>query len=275
MSGAKRASDLIELHHVLTAKIEDTGAVTLGLGDVDAEIALDERVVLLQTPGVVSIPPIGAETVSLNTSNGYITIAARDIRTGAIAGNVRMGETTVYAPGSQACTMYKNDGSITHMTTQDGTAEGQTVYDRTSATAFTRFAPWGRETFDKNGYHLFTFSGARLDMGGIGGLPSPLSSLGSWARLSAKMVSIEGSVVALGPRTGVADAVAKSTPLIAALNALSTLLAALEVPGAFVSSPSGGPCTVGPALATAITTAQTALGTAENLIPSNCATVSG
>lgn len=273
MSGAQRPSDTFDVHNVLNAKISDTGAVMLGVGDERGEDSRDERVVLMQASGIVSIPPIGAEIVTLETSTGFIGIASRDIRTGAIAGNMRAGETTVYAPGSQACSLYKNDGSVTHLTTSDGTTTGQSVYSRVASDTFLFFAPWGKQTFDGTGWHVFTHAGARLDMGGIGGMPAPLDTLGSYAKLSAKMVYIEGSIVALGPRGGVADSAAKATPTVLALNAISTLITALGTPGAFISPPSGGPCTAGPALVTAIATTISALTAAQTTIPSNSVTV--
>jgi hypothetical protein len=266
-------SEPFDLFHVLSSKIEDTGAVMLGIGDAHAEVAHDERVALMQTSGVVSIPPVGGEILAFETSHGFIGVAGRDIRTGVIAGNMQPGETTIYAPGSQACELFKLDGSVTRMTTEDGTATGATVYDRLARDEFTLFARWGKRTFDATGYHLFTFSGARLDMGGIGGLPAPLSSLGSYARLSAKIVSIEGSIVAIGPRAGVADAVAKSTPLLIAISAINSVLAALIAPGAYISAAPGSPAAPGPALLSAIATAQATLGAAPTTIPSNCVTV--
>jgi hypothetical protein len=273
MSGAKRASDIFQLHNVLTSRIADTGAVMLGLGDLKSEESADEDATLLQTSGVVSVPPVGAETLSLETSSGYITIASRDIRSGKIAGNMQPAETTVYAPGSQACELFKLDGSVTRMTTEDGTETGATVYDRMAKDEFTMFARWGKRTFDATGYHLFTFSGARLDMGGIGGLPPPLNSLGSYAKLSARIVQIEGSIVSIGPRAGVADAVAKATPLLLALSALNGVLAALLVPGAYVSATPGAPAVPGPGLIAAITTAQATLAAAPTVIPSQSTTV--
>lgn len=266
-------SDVFDLFHVLTSTISTTGAVILGIGDADAEVAHDERVVLMQTSGVVSIPPVGSELLTLETSSGFIGVASRDVRTGKIAGNMQPGETTLYAPGSQACGLFKNDGSVTLMTTQDGTETGQSVYSRTAADTFTMLAAWGKRSFDATGYHLFTFSGARLDMGGIGGLPAPLSALGSYAKLSADIVTVEGSVIALGPRTAPADAAAKASPVIVAMGAINTLLTALLAPGAYVSAAPGSPCVPGPALIAAIATAQATLGTMPTLIPSGSVTV--
>lgn len=277
MSGPSRASDTFDVHHVLRTQVTDDGVVMLNIGDARGEISADERVPLFQAPGVLSLPSNptpgsgGAEVMVLETSAGYIGIAARDNRKASLAGNIKQGETIVFASGSQACSIYKNDGSITHLTTHDNNPTGQSVYSRVSRSGFIELADWGKRTFDATGYHVFTFSGARLDMGGIGGLPAPLSSLGSYARLSAKMVSIEGSVVALGPRTGVADAAAKATPLLSALTALNSVLTALQVPGAFVSPQ--GPCTIGPALASVIASAQTVLSGMSTTVPSNCVTV--
>ena len=279
MSGPSRPGDTFDVHHVLRTTVTEDGVVMLNIGDARGEISADERVPLFQAPGVLSLPANpspgsgGAEVMCLETSSGYIGICARDNRKAALAGNVKQGETVVFASGSQACSIYKNDGSVTHMTTENGQSSGPTIYERMAPDGFVRFARWGKETFDPTGFHIFTFSGARLDMGGIGGLPAPFSSLGSYARLSAKMVSIEGSVVALGPRTGLADTAAKATPALAAIAALNSVLTALVAPGAYVSASPGSPSVPGPGLLAAISAAQTVLGAMPTTLPSNCVTV--
>lgn len=279
MSGPSRPGDTFDVHHVLRTQVTEDGVVMLNIGDARGEISADERVPLFQAPGVLSLPANpspgtgGAEVMCLETSSGYIGICARDNRKAALAGNVKQGETVVFASGSQACSIYKNDGSVTHMTTENGQSSGPTVYERMAPDGCVRFARWGKETFDATGFHLFTFSGARLDMGGIGGLPAPFASLGSYARLSAKIVSIEGSIVAIGPRAGVADQVAKATPLLIALSALNSVLAALVAPGAYISAAPGSPAAPGPALLAAIATAQSTLSAAPTVVPSNCVTV--
>jgi hypothetical protein len=167
----------------------------------------------------------------------------------------------------------KEDGSVVTMATSDGTSTGQTIFHRIGPTDDMIFAPWGKRTFDANGYHLFTRSGARLDMGGIGGLPSPLSSLGSYATLSAKILRLDGTIVAIGPSGAPADAVAKATPVLTALAALNSVLAALVTPGAYVSAAPGSPAVPGPGLIAAVAAAEATLAAAPGLVPSNSATV--
>jgi hypothetical protein len=306
MGGIQRPGDTFDVHHVLRTTVTEDGVVMLNIGDARGEIAADERVPLFQTPGVVSLPANpsagtgGAEVMCLETSAGYIGMSVRDNRKSAIAGNVQPGETWVFGSGSQGCSGWKNDGSITHMTTENGSPSGPTVFDRLAPDGMTLFARWGKRTFDATGYHLFTFSGARFDLGGIGGLPAPLSSLGNYARLSAQMVSIEGAVVALGPRTGIADPAAKATPALATLSAIgaavtalqsavSSLQSAVSAVSALASAATPTPASAAAATAAvsaiaastaavaaagaAATTAATAVTTAQTTLPSNCVTV--
>lgn len=209
-----------DLFHVLSAKIEDTGAVILAIGDANSKISHDERVIHLQTSGIVSIPPVGAEILGYETSAGYISIAGRDITTGKIAGRMSVGETTVYAPGSQACTLYKRDGSVTHFTTDNQTENGKSIFARVAKTGFDWLCPWAKMSLDEKGYHMLHASGARIDMGGISGMPAPLSQMSSYAKISAKMMHIEASVISLGTTAGVSEPVAKATTLLALLSSL-------------------------------------------------------
>jgi hypothetical protein len=269
MSGAIQPSTLFQLHHVLTSRIDDTGAVMLGLGDTKSEESADEEAVLLQASGIVSVPPVGAEALSLETSAGYITIASRDIRSGKIAGRMQPAETTVYAPGSQACTLYKLDGSVTQFTTHDNTDNGKSVYSMVAPTGFTRFMPHGKETFDERGFHVLHASGARIDLGAISGLPGPLSALGSYAGLSAKIVRIEGSIISLGTTAGSPEPVAKATTLYSLLTSLQAEhAAALNLFTAIAATPAaiGTVPAVNPAVIAAFTALNTAMGSTVALL---------
>lgn len=163
------------------------------------------------------------------------------------------------------------DGAVTMYTTADATTAGQVIYRRAAPNGFADVAPWGRQTFDANGWRVVTASGARFVMGGIGGLSAPLGAIDSYAKLSAATVRIQGTVITLGPATGVSDAVAKATPALtsldaiqAALTAVSALLAAMQA--AIVAVPAGTTPAPGPgpgALAAAITAATALLGPAQ------------
>ena len=269
MSGAIQPSTLFQLHHVLTSRIDDTGAVMLGLGDTKSEESADEEAVLFQASGIVSVPPVGAEALSPETSAGYITIASRDIRSGKIAGRMQPAETTVYAPGSQACTLYKLDGSVTQFTTHDNTDNGKSVYSMVAPTGFTRFMPHGKETFDERGFHVLHASGARIDLGAISGLPGPLSALGSYAGLSAKIVRIEGFDHLARHDRRIARARSKSNhavlaadePPSGARGGLNLFTAIAATPAAIGTVPA-----VNPAVIAAFTALNTAMGSTVALL---------
>lgn len=170
------------------------------------------------------------------------------------------------------------DGACTAYTTADGTTTGQVVYRRAAPSGFADVAPWGRHTFDPYGWRVVTASGARFVMGGIGGIPAPLSVLGSYAKLSASALRFEGSLITLGPAAGAGDAVARATgtnltfaAVDSALVAIGVALAALQaavgaVPAGTTPAPSGGgPAALGAAITAAIAAvggAATAIGTA-------------
>lgn len=157
--------------------------------------------------GLSSLPPKGTEVLiafpgGMSTKAGAGIIIAELSRADdkATYGNIAEGEMCLH-PGdadNASRVIFKNDKSIYLYTTNDGTPTGKGVYLRIAPTALEFYAPWGRLVFDASGFHAVTASGARLDLGGIGGLPGPLSALSSYATLSAASVKAEGSVVFLG-----------------------------------------------------------------------------
>lgn len=176
-------------------------------------------------------------------------------------------------------TRYYADGSVATMTTSDATPTGQSVFTKLAPSGRSHQGPWGQETFDPNGYHLRTASGARIDMGGIGGLPAPLSAIGSYFIAAAASCKLRSSIIALGPDAGVFDPVAKSTPTLAVLNAFSTVLAALKIAatggpsGGLASASPGSPVVATPDLGAAITAAIAAVAAAAATLPSASTTV--
>jgi hypothetical protein len=140
---------------------------------------------------------------------------------------LRPGESLMYAAGGQFIRLHATDGdtpgAITLFTSDDGTVNGQNVYLQVARDALRFVAPWGTITFDASGFHLVTDSGARLDLGAIGGVPL----IGSYASLSAGMVDISGSVVAAGA-DGPAQPLTYATPLIQILAQLITVVSAIN-----------------------------------------------
>lgn len=238
--GALSPGDLLETQHVLYATVEANGAISISIGDAKAESTVDQRVPVFQSWGWVALcaPPAagsGAETIVWKTSGADVAIAGRDVRGMKIAGNLTMGEACAYAPGSQARTVYKIGGGVTHMTTADNTETGETVYSATNPDGFVQLAPWGKATFDATGFHVTTHSGAQIHLGGMGA-PAPLDAIGAYATLSAPIVHIEGTAVHLGTATGVAEPVVKATSLVAYLSGLEGAITAL----ASAITPTGG-----------------------------------
>lgn len=58
---------------------------------------------------------------------------------------------------------------------------------------------WGTFELSDNGFHVKHASGARIDLGGMGGLPAPLSALASYCNISAASVDVQATAVMLGP----------------------------------------------------------------------------
>ncbi len=158
--------------------------------------------------------------------------ASRDIRCQKIYGNLKDGETCIWAGGvdglAQARVLLRQDGSCTMYTTDSNTELGKSVYFRVHPERRDFVSPWGTEKFDLNGYHLRTKSGARFDLGPIAGLPSPFDAFGNVASIQANMISLEAAAVMLGAAVG-QDAVALSTFTNASLTALQVEVAALGV----------------------------------------------
>lgn len=184
---------------------------------------------------------------------------------------LKPNETYLYGPLGQGVRCHV-DGTISLFTTDQGPQQ-QSVYQQVKPTAFRQVAPWGSCRFDANGWHLKHVSQARIDLGAIGGLPAPLDALSSYVTLSAAIINLQGSAVALGAAAGLPDAVAKSTPILAVFAALGNLLTQLATPGAYVSPPSGGPCAPSPDVVVAVAATEAALAAAVALVPSGAVTV--
>ena len=210
---------------------------------------------------------------------------ANDPRIQALLPEILPGESFQYGAKGQFIRCHP-DGKISIFTTDDATPNGRSVYSQVAPTGFTRVAPWGRETFDANGFHVKHVSGARIDLGAIAGLPAPLDALSSYFTVSAQMVRIEGATVSLGPAAGIAMTAAKSpiaqasdTALLTALQAtllgLEAVLTALGGVGGLTTSPSAASALVatatGVVLASqaSVAAAATAIGAAVATMPSS------
>jgi hypothetical protein len=240
---------------------------TKRLAGVDDQDAQDLGELPVWYPcGFAGAPRTGMQG-ALDTDLGAI-VGFRDSAIGDFFGILKAGESLQYGP-AQNFVRCKADGSVTAFTTDDGTKDGQSVYHKVAPTEFVRFAPWGTERFDAGGWHMRHHTGARIEAGGIGGLPSPLDQLGSYVTLSAALAKIEATAITLGPAAGVpepaAKALALNTTLAAmqsAITALASAVAALRVDvstatGAGVTSatPAGSAVTAAATSASAVTAA--------------------
>lgn len=173
------------------------------------------------------------------------------------------GEAIFYGPKANFARCHA-DGSISMLTTDDGTVTGQSIFCKVSPDGFAWVAPWGKMTFDATGFHVITVSGASLHMGGLS-CPAPLSALSSYAKLSAQMVQVEGSAVSMGATAGAPEPIAKATATNLALDALSAALSAVNA--ALIAIPAGVVAGASSAaLAAAIGAATTAIGAAGSAI---------
>jgi hypothetical protein len=159
------------------------------------------------------------------------------------------GESMVYGSRANFVKCY-DDGAVMMFTTDDGTEDGRSIYAAITPTGgFEYSSPWGRITAGPLGLHMLHSSGARLDLGSIGGMPAPFDTLASYAKLEAAIVSIKGGVVSLGTDGGAGNE--------AAVTSLQTLASAINTALVTISTT---PCVVGspvltPVQAAAVTTA--------------------
>lgn len=166
---------------------------------------------------------------------------------------IKKGESIQYGPKQNFIRCHA-DGAITLMTTTDGTSAGQAVYRRCKPDGFLDVGPWGHVRFDKTGYVVQSNYGPRLVMGGVSGLPGPLSSLSGYTYLQSHTTTIDSSMIALGPvgSGALSSPVVKADPLAAALLAAATAVGA--------SATSGPAAPVAAAVATALKTIAGLLG---------------
>jgi hypothetical protein len=259
---------------VLNATVDPTtGAMLLQIGDSTAQTVDSDGCELWQQSGFASMPqaPVpgqsGCQGIAIKRGDRDLVFATRDVRAANIYGNLAMGETCVYAAGSQARTVYKADGSITHITTDDNTATGNSVLSRTTPTEERFWAPFGKRWHDVSGFHVRTWHGAKFDLGGLG-LPAPFNIYSSMAALSADVVHIDAAVLSLGRDNGFCQAVVQATPLAktmanvsTAMSDVSTALTAIAaVPAAVGVAPSATPAVASALLA--LTSAISAMTTA-------------
>lgn len=269
--------------HVLFCEADkSTGAIIAHIGDAVSGESIDDQVPVWQTFGFLSMPAPwtkGTETVNgvqqgvsaaegvvIKTTGNDMLVAGRDNRAAYLAGLIKQGETSVFATGSQATTIYKLDGSIVHFTTHDNTNAGRSTYQAIQPNGRDFCFPWGRETFDDTGFHLSHESGISIDAGTIE-TPLPLlDGFNSYFTVEAHMVHFNCTFASIGPAVGIPDAVVKATPLAAILASIGTALEAINAAMATITTTTPG--------ATAALESRAAVAAATSAISTSLVTIS-
>lgn len=219
---------------------------------------------------VTNIPPKGSQV--------HVSIPARRIRVpgapviiaapGPQRVNPQDGDFVFWHPAGHAGIRIKKDG-VFLVTSDDGTKDGKQISLGVSAKGGLELHhPLGRITYNDTGFHILTNSGARIDLGPFGA-PGPLSALASVLKISAALVSIEGSGITMGTSSGSPEPWAKATTLLGVLSSISSALAAIATAVASGAN-AGGPVVSpdAPAMAAAVTTAASAVSAAALTLPS-------
>lgn len=185
------------------------------------------------------------QALALRRSDRDIIFATRDVRGSSVYGNIAAGEACAYAPGSQARTLWKADGSVNHLTTDSNKPTGNAVFSQVSPTGMRFWAPFGTHWQDASGFHLRTFvsvggvvkQAGKIDLGPIG-LPAPFNLMGTTFMLTADAAIIDVATLQLGRDQGASGAAILATPwltnvggpLETALTDIATALSGLGSP---------------------------------------------
>jgi hypothetical protein len=240
---------VIQVGRVVASSLSSKTSVPLysveGIGGVDRTFPTDpvsdkadgagetiEKAELFGALGIVGRPltptqsrgrPGHMEVISVRGADGMIPIAARDTRLHSAFPNPQPGDITVVGYGANFMKLAA-DGTIAWATTSDGTPNGAMAQMQLKGDGFQLVGPWGKIIYDSTGFHLLHFTGTRIDLGGIGGLPAPFSELGSYCNISAAIMRINASAITLGNGL-LPEPVAKSKALQTVLTAISAALA--------------------------------------------------
>lgn len=190
----------------------------------------------------------------------------------------RDGDTAIYSQ-SGAFVRLEGTGNISLFTTSDGTTDGKSIYlriarpdpalpdDPTKQGGFTFNAPWGVQTFDPMGWRLRCANGARIEVTGMYGLPSPLDQVATTVALQAGTIRLNAAAIVCGAGNGVAPIAVQplaKAPLVlgvhAALLAWAQASSALGLLVANTPSSPGVPPSANQLVASAIAAEQEALG---------------
>jgi hypothetical protein len=149
----------------------------------------------------------------------------RDLRMSGKLPDLQPGEARAYGYAGNF-TRWSANGEIASCTSDDGTPQGRSIYERLSPEdGWEVVTPWGRAGIGPYGAYIQHAGGAKLILGSIGGLDPPLDTLSSFATLIGGMVRLKGGAVSLGSDGGVAN----ETAVLLMITILSKLVKAISL----------------------------------------------
>lgn len=228
---------LIDIGKDITFSSADptTGAITCQTGDATDSTAVgDDGDELWAPAGYYAVPAAptpgqsSCQAFKIKNSDYDAVIATRDPRDAKVVGNLRQGD-RVIAGGfpSQSRLYVRNNGKVVLQTTDDNTGDGNVVYFAVGPEEARFYAPFGGHWLDKTGFHVRTWQGAKLDMGGAA-FPAPVPG-GSTFSVTADAARLNVSMLQVGKDTGLSSGVVSATtraPIDASVAAALTATAA-------------------------------------------------
>lgn len=187
-----------------------TNLFTLQLGDVLTDVPESAEAELWQQPGFASVPAVAtagqgaAQFVVITRGDRDFAISGRDKRAADIYKNLAPGDTCVYATSGMARLILKANGTIALITTDTNSDSGRTMYLSMSPKGpsgdpeIRLETPFFKAWVDGSGLHLLDRSGAQVDFGSVGGVPSPFSAISSFFKVTAAVVKIAGAATMIG-----------------------------------------------------------------------------
>lgn len=155
---------------------------------------------------------------------------------------IQPGETLFYGPKGQIIRTTLDGQMTVWCPAPDGS--GQPDFNMSwGSEGVTWVGRWGTFKHDDSGVHFATTAGATIDIGGVSGLPGPMSSVGSSVAVQAGNISLTGNVTIGGGQLGVAPGV-NGTFMLAKLAAIDAALKAIiQLIPTGIAPTSGGPVT--------------------------------
>lgn len=272
---------------ILASTIDQaTGTLTAQFGDVTKDQAdSDSAELWFGSPGIAGRPALptqgkaSCQVICLKRSDHDIGFAYRDLRGTKIYGNLAPGETAIYATTGQALEIFKVNGSAHQQTTDDNTETGNVIFAGVSSYyqgadgqphlggEWRYYAPWGGAWHDPSGYHLRTWHGIEVDIGGLV-LPSPIGAKASTYKIKSDVFQVKAAACTFGD-AGSAQALVRSTDLQEQMvsfagdlssftTALDTFCAAIGAYATAIAGVADPSHAATPTLITAISTIETA-----------------